>query len=785
VGLAPPLAAAIGSVDSRGNTLMKRCRRFGLLSLLVFLSATLGNVASAQEPAASSGLAAILDDCSRLSLANKGTRVRDKTASIGHMAISFADGTLVPVLGKSGTVLGAYFEGRGGYVYTTDDVADRDALASNVARVARSLRPMGGRLNDTFKDVLFLFGEPHFTELYAQNDTEATPSASMTAAFQKTLAGARLAYGELDFRTAYVRLNGRGSWLYTEFGGDLERVGYAYDDVLDGTERLFAFRQLIDYDVRFSETMSIQDLPGWNQDRRLSVVLTHADISVATSDNRSGTIDSQLTFHVRDAGTRLLSLGLLNNRDSETPDWRSPRNKLTVKRVLDASGGELPFAHKYREIVVEIPATTVAASNVLLRFETEGEVFVDLNRTHADNYFALEGDYWYPSPFGWAGQQLTFSLKARVKKPWRPVMSGREVSLRDDGPFVVAESRSDVPSVAIAVMAGKYFTHVETIDGLTVRVHAYTWNRKDVLEKLPRLVSTFVKIYGDLLGSIAFDELDIVEVPRFSRVVSPSGMILIGSETLSNMHDKYLSGTNDRLARGIAYQWFGHKAIPVALTDRWLAESFSAYFAGLAMDAIGSKKQGLYGFDEMLHDWRGNQKICVTEGTIATADYLPGWRRSRDAWCLLDSRGPLVVHMLRTSLGNDRFFAATKQFLDAAHSGPATTDDYARAVSELVKSDMNWFFDQWVRKGGNAQVDVEQHVDPAANGQFRVWGTIRQTPGEGFKKLFIPLVWDNAGKPEARVVFADQPEKKFEFLLPAKPGTIKPDPFQNNLATYK
>jgi len=35
------------------------------------------------------------------------------------------------------------------------------------------------------------------------------------------------------------------------------------------------------------------------------------------------------------------------------------------------------------------------------------------------------------------------------------------------------------------------------------------------------------------------------------------------------------------------------------------------------------------------------------------------------------------------------------------------------------------------------------------------------------------------------VVFADQPEKKFEFLLSAKPGPIKPDPFRNNLASYK
>jgi len=366
---------------------------------------------------------------------------------------------------------------------------------------------------------------------------------------------------------------------------------------------------------------------------------------------------------------------------------------------------------------------------VRLRFETAGEVFVDLRGRHGDNYFAMVGNSWYPSPFGWAGERFTYTLKLKVKKPWRPVTSGREVSLKDDGQFVTAEARSDVPSVQIAALAGKYYTHAETIDGLTVRVHSYAWDRREVLEKMPRLAAAFVKLYGSILGPIGFDELDIVEVPGFRRVASPSGMVLIGSEAYANVHAKVASGTNDRMARGIAYQWFGHKAIPIERTDNWLSESFAAYFAGIAMGAIGAKEKSIYGFDEMLVDWRADDQNCMAGGTIATADYLGGWNRSRDRSCLLNSRGPLVLHMLRTSIGNDRFFAATKQFLDNANFGPATTDDFATAVSDVVQTDMRWYFDQWVRNAGNAQVAVEQHVDRTADGRFRLWGTVRQTPG--------------------------------------------------------
>jgi hypothetical protein len=736
------------------------------------------------SPAAS--LAAVLDECGAMGLAAQGLHVKDKTVKLGHLELGFADGTVVPVLGKSGSVLGVYFEGHGGYLYATDDVADREAMKINVSRIANALRPVAGKVSDDFKSALVLFSEPQFAELYARTEgSEAAPAEALVSGFRSTLAGALSTYGEFDFRTAQARLNGRGRWVYVELSGGLEHVGYVYDDVLDGYERLFGFRKLVDYNVRFSQTLSYQLIPGWDRTRRLAVVLKHADIALATEDNKSGTIDSDVTLRVHAPGTRLVTLSLLNNRDPDSADWSSPRQKLTLKHLLDADGKEVPFSHKYGEVAIEIPPTPAADTDVRLRFETEGEVFVDMGGRHTDNYFSMQGDAWYPSPAGWAGEQFTYTVKVKVKKPWRPVTSGKETMLKDDGDFRIAESRSDHPSMQIAVMAGKYFTRAETIDGFTVRVHSYAWNRKDVLDNMPKLAATFVKLYGGMLGPIPADELDIVEVPSYGWGISPSGMVLITSEAYTNVAAKFASGVNGRLAHEIAHQWFGHKAIPVDANDNWLAESFAEYFAGIAMGVVAAKEKSIHGFDEMLIEWRSESRNCETGGTIATANYLGGEHGPEDRYCLLYNRGPLVLHMLRTSIGNDRFFAATKKFLDAANDGPASTDDYAKAVSDTVQMDMRWYFDQWVRRSGNAQVDVEQHVDAASGGQFRLWGTIAQAPGDGFKKLLVPLVWDNGGKPEARVVFADQPEKKFEFLLPTKPGTIKPDPFQNNLAVYK
>jgi hypothetical protein len=42
-------------------------------------------------------------------------------------------------------------------------------------------------------------------------------------------------------------------------------------------------------------------------------------------------------------------------------------------------------------------------------------------------------------------------------------------------------------------------------------------------------------------------------------------------------------------------------------------------------------------------------------------------------------------------------------------------------------------------------------------------GTIRQSPGAGFKKLVLPFVWESNGKQESRAIFVEQPEQTFEF----------------------
>jgi len=187
----------------------------------------------------------------------------------------------------------------------------------------------------------------------------------------------------------------------------------------------------------------------------------------------------------------------------------------------------------------------------------------------------------------------------------------------------------------------------------------------------------------------------------------------------------------------------------------------------------------------MLASWRTESKTCDDATPIVSANYLGGAKGPEERRCLLYARGPLVLHMLRTTIGDDKFIAATRSYLDTTHDGPATTDDYASAVSAAVGTDMRWFFDQWVRASGVPTVAVSTHVEKIPDGTYRLSGSMRQAAGPHFKKLLVPLVFELDGKTESRVVFVDQPEKLFDFVLDRRPGSVRVDPFRNNLAVYR
>lgn len=757
------------------------------ISAAVLVAVLASTIAPAQTDAAP-GLQTILEDARSVALATPGITVRNRTARIGHFEVALAQATVFPLTTKGGDPLGLYVDGQGSWSYRSEDPGDVEVFRTNAKRMAHELSA-DGSLSGAFTKAIILFTQPELSDL--TSGAAEGSSAGDASGFDPLWKKFQSSYEPLEHMVAEARMNGKGRWLYAEVIGAGDATGYTYDSVRTGRESLVVWRKFSSYDLRIAQTISRQLLPGWTPSPEPWLLLEDAQIDVATPDNRTGTISSALTLRVRRPGARLLTMNLVNNRDPEVYDWRSDKRKLTVRRVTDAEGHELPFSHRFHEIAVEVPRIEAPDAKVVLRFETEGDVFTDINGRHDDNYFELGRGVLFPFPSGWRGTRSSFQIKCRTKKPWKAVVSGTQVYLKEDGDFFEVESRSTRElGDLVELFGGKYVTREEKFGNLTVRIHAYAMARKNVLETMPRLAEGMIRFFEQSLGPYPFDELDIVEVPEYGFSIAPPGMVLMTTEAYQPQRDdiaKYFSrGVNNRLAHEIAHQWFGNKAAPASAEENWLAESFAEYWAGLAMGAANTDERKVVGFKGMFAAWRGEAQYCKDTGSIWSANFLGGERGGDDRYCLLYNRGPLVLHMLRTMMGNERFFGVARAFLDKADSGSATTASLARTATDVVHSDMTWFFDDWVKHSGWPEIVVEQRVEKAEGGGFVLRGKVSQAPGDGFRRILVPLVLDfGGGKVEARVVFQDEPVKTFQFPLDQQPKSVKVDPFDNNLATYK
>jgi hypothetical protein len=594
-------------------------------------------------------------------------------------------------------------------------------------------------------------------------------------------------------------MNHGGKYVYAEFFGGSANLGYDLDEAATRSESIFAFREFPTYKARILQTIAAHTIPMPPGKQSMWPSHRHARIDVATPDNKRGTIATDLDLHVTGPiDGRLLQFELFNSRDPNSPDWDSDVNKLDVTRVLDAEGKDLPFAHRYHRLLVEIPPLQTPEADVKIRVESSGEIFLDWKGHHDDSFFALLGPWW-PSPTELrSNEHFSFDLKVRTKAPWLSAASGNEVARRVGKEWIETESHADKSSPFVFVLAGKYITHEKAVDGHMIRVYAYASARKNVIENMPNLAGAFIRFYSGALGPMQAGDLDIVEVPEYGFGIAPFGMALITSEAFKPEHDVNHSvydpsdefknfivrGINARVAHEIAHQWFGNKAIPATDEDDWVSETLAEYWSGLAMGAMAGGKQDIKGFQKMLWDWRGEAKNCDDTGPITSVNFTGGEQWYRDRYCLLYHRGPLVMHMLRTLIGNERFVGSSKLFLDRAALGPATTDDFGKAVTDTVQTDFSWFIEDWIRKGGTPDLKVDYDTANVTDGK-RLTGTMTESGTGGFKRLYVPFVFDAGGHSEVRLVFVDKPQTPFAVQLPAAARDVKVDPAKNNLVNYR
>ncbi|MCW3159257.1 M1 family metallopeptidase [Micropruina sonneratiae] len=155
-----------------------------------------------------------------------------------------------------------------------------------------------------------------------------------------------------------------------------------------------------------------------------------------------------------------------------------------------------------------------------------------------------------------------------------------------------------------------------------------------------------------------------------------------GLETVMNpVYHPGMIGDEALLNHELAHMWFGDTVTLYEWNDIFNNESLTTYAEWLT---TGSGDAGAK-FDRIYH----GQADRAAFWAPALSD--PGFA---GLFVRVYDRGPLVVHALRTRLGDDTFFDLFRTW--AQQQGPHSLEDFRRVADDATPDDLTTFFAEWL-----------------------------------------------------------------------------------------
>jgi aminopeptidase N len=223
-------------------------------------------------------------------------------------------------------------------------------------------------------------------------------------------------------------------------------------------------------------------------------------------------------------------------------------------------------------------------------------------------------------------------------------------------------------------------------------------------------------------------------------------------QTISSM-----GGFSESLvAHELAHQWFGDNVTCQTWSDIFVNEAFASY------------SEALYNEYKYNKD-RYNQTInghIVAAKKVTQKVYIanPQDENLIFNYDLTYRKGAVVLHMLRGVLGDTPFFETLKAYhASDLKYGTATIDDFKKVAEKVSKTDLKYFFDEWIY--GVSYPKYQFSWVSGANNAVVV--DINQTKLNTVPEIFkmpvqLKLVYDN-GKDTLVSVIADKLANNFKI----------------------
>jgi aminopeptidase N len=410
--------------------------------------------------------------------------------------------------------------------------------------------------------------------------------------------------------------------------------------------------------------------------------------------------------------------------------------------------------------------------------------------------------YWFPC-IDYPHDKQPTTTTVVVPRGSFALANGELIERRDEGERTIFRYRQEIPhSTYLMTLVVGPFVEVSqgTAGSRCVPVAYYVLPGREAdgeraFGNTPRMIELFEERIGMPYPYARYSQIAVADF-IFGGMENTSAT----TQTDRTLHDEtaHLDFSSDPLvSHELAHQWFGDLLTCRDWSHAWLNEGFATFFEAIWRQADLGADEYLYDIFECVETYVHEDADRYRRPIVCNVYRNPIEIFDRHLY----QKGAAVLHMLRGTLGEARFWRAIAHYVERNAQRNVETIDLIRAIEEATGRNLRGFFDQWVFRGGHPEMEVAYAWD-AERGVATVTIDQKQPADEGhppfrfevevgFAPAAPPLVRDQGWEPvegERRVRIAVERERETVTVpLAFEPKLVRFDPgaFVLGTAVYK
>lgn len=299
-------------------------------------------------------------------------------------------------------------------------------------------------------------------------------------------------------------------------------------------------------------------------------------------------------------------------------------------------------------------------------------------------------------------------------------------------------------TVAAAPYAVREAEYRSAVTGQAIKIYVclFKEHAAEYFEGYLKELPSILEFYEGKLGAYPYPKIAVAEVKFFPGGRGTPGLILVGEKAFEKN-----GAPVEFLAHEAAHTWFGNLISINMIGDSipWLSEGFANYWDALYLE----HKQGRAALVQHLRTLANNYYQAVSQLTdrpIATTL----WDNPMYVSLAYD-KGTFVLHALRWLLGDDKFFAMMRKYVDDYRGKLTTLGDFAEAAEAAYGESLDWFAEEWLKRAGIPRYRLNQALElPEAGGKHETRIEIEQV-GDKFRMPMEIELETKSGKQRIRL----------------------------------